>query len=272
MLGFWAALGVGILLKGPVILLVAGAAIISLCIADRDFAGLKNLRPLAGIPLLLLIVLPWLVAISGGGGDSNPQGNFLSDALLHDLLPKLIGGQESHGAPPGSYLAAGLLTAWPWSLLAPFAVIAAWKHRAEPAVRFCLAWLIPAWIVFELVPTKMPHYTMPLYPALALLIAWLISREDFKQRVMGKAALAWRIVWIVPALALGGGVVFAVRQYGEGVDAGTAIAALLTALTGLFAIFALADRLHMTVAEMTATMTVDEFNSWCAYMRIRERR
>ncbi|MEM7755701.1 MAG: glycosyltransferase family 39 protein [Planctomycetota bacterium] len=36
---------------------------------------------------------------------------------------------------------------------------------------FCLAWIIPAWIIFELVSTKLPHYTMPIYPAIALLSA-----------------------------------------------------------------------------------------------------
>lgn len=255
-LTFWAALGVGILLKGPVILLVAGATILTLCFADRDFQGLKSLKPLAGIPLLLVIVLPWVIAISGGGAE-NTQGNFFADAILNDLLPKLIGGQESHGAPPGAYLLSGLLTAWPWSVLAPFAVIAAWKHRAVPAVRFCLAWLIPAWIVFELVPTKLPHYTMPLYPALALLIGHILSETDgFKNLVTGKGALAWRIFWLIPAVALGGGVVFAIRQYGSGVDLVTLVALVLTAFTALFAIFALARVSPRTTLITFATVAV----------------
>ncbi|MEM1184857.1 MAG: glycosyltransferase family 39 protein [Planctomycetota bacterium] len=41
-------------------------------------------------------------------------------------------------------------------------------RRAE---LFCLAWIIPSWIVFEIVSTKLPHYTLPLYPAIALLSA-----------------------------------------------------------------------------------------------------
>lgn len=255
-LTFWAALGVGILLKGPVIVLVAGATILTLCIADRDFRGLKTLQPLAGIPLMLAIVLPWLIAVSGGG-TGNAQGNFLSDAVLNDLLPKLIGGHESHGAPPGAYLLTGLLAAWPWSLLAPLAIIAAWKQRTIPAVRFCLAWLVPAWIVFEIVPTKLPHYTMPLYPALALLIGYILSdSQDFKNRVTGKAALAWRIVWVVAPLALAGGVIFAARQYGTGVDAITIAAATFTGLAALFAVFGLARVATGTTLIVFATLAV----------------
>ena len=212
---FWIALGIGILIKGPLIVLVAAATIAALGIADRDVRWLKNLHALYGIPLMLVIVLPWLIAVSGGGTD-NTQGSFLSDAVLHDLLPKLLGAQESHGAPPGTYMLSGVLTAWPWSLLAPFAVIAAWRQRAVPAVRFCLAWLIPAWIVFELVPTKLPHYTMPLYPALALLIARLLyDANEFKHFITGKVALAWRFVWAIISIGLGVGVTYAVTTYGD---------------------------------------------------------
>ncbi len=36
---------------------------------------------------------------------------------------------------------------------------------------FCLCWILPAWLFFELISTKLPHYTLPLYPAIALLSA-----------------------------------------------------------------------------------------------------
>ena len=42
-------------------------------------------------------------------------------------------------------------------------------HDIKGAVRFLLAWIIPAWVLLELAPTKLPHYVLPLYPALALL-------------------------------------------------------------------------------------------------------
>ncbi len=45
------------------------------------------------------------------------------------------------------------------------------QHRGRCAERFCLAWLIPTWLFFEVMPTKLPHYLLPAYPALALLVA-----------------------------------------------------------------------------------------------------
>ncbi len=230
---FWLGIGLGILIKGPLILLVAGATIAALCIADRNVTWLKALKPGYGIPLTLAVVLPWLIAVSGGGA----QSNFVADSISQDLLPKLIGGQESHGAPPGTYIVAALLTAWPWSVLAPFVVIAAWKQRAVPAVRFCLAWLIPAWIVFELVPTKLPHYTMPIYPALALLTAWALSEaKDFQSWVGTRAGVTYRILWACLAVVLGIGILYVTKLYGDGSVLGAGMAAVAAIFAALFAL------------------------------------
>jgi len=46
-----------------------------------------------------------------------------------------------------------------------------WKARTEPDVRFALCWLIPTWLMFELLPTKLVHYALPAYGGLAMLMA-----------------------------------------------------------------------------------------------------
>ncbi|MCG8546463.1 MAG: glycosyltransferase family 39 protein [Alphaproteobacteria bacterium] len=163
---FWAALGGGILLKGPVIFLPIGGTIVLLAILARRVRWLLALRPARGLVLLLLIVLPWFVAI---GIESNWA--FYRTALGGDFLAKLAKGMESHGAPPGFYLFAFWPTFWPFCLLAVFAVPWVWAHRSEPAVRYCIAWILPTWLVLELVATKLPHYILPVFPAIAILTA-----------------------------------------------------------------------------------------------------
>jgi 4-amino-4-deoxy-L-arabinose transferase-like glycosyltransferase len=162
-LGFWVALGVGILVKGPIPPLIAALTIVALCVHDRDVRWLRALRPALGVPLLLLLVLPWLVAIQR-------KTSFLQDSVGKDFLTKVQGAQESHGAPPGMYLALTALLFWPLAPRAWRGIGHAWQaRRTDPTACFLLAWLLPAWVVFELVPTKLPHYVLPLYPALALL-------------------------------------------------------------------------------------------------------
>ena len=200
---FWSAEGVAILLKGPPGPTVALLTLTSLSIADRDVSWVRGLRPLAGIVVMVLIVAPWLVAV-----ESATRGHFILGAISSDLLPKMVGTQESHGAPPGYYLALAAASFWPGSLFLAPALLWAWRQRRAAAGRFLLAWLVPAWVFFELVPTKLPHYVLPLYPAVALLAGGALA-EGFAKCLADKARIfhrtlkfLWGMVTIALALML----------------------------------------------------------------------
>jgi 4-amino-4-deoxy-L-arabinose transferase-like glycosyltransferase len=195
---FWVAQGLALLIKGPVLPFVSAMTVIGLAGSDRRTRWLGALKPLWGIPLTLLIAAPWFVAISVA------DTGFIQESVGGDLMPKLLGIQEQHGGWPGTYLLVSPLTFWPGSLLLVPALIVAWRERARPDVRALLAWLIPAWIVLEAIPTKLPHYVLPLYPALALLVA----RAAFERapeiavilrRLAGKI---WLGVWVLVSLML----------------------------------------------------------------------
>jgi 4-amino-4-deoxy-L-arabinose transferase-like glycosyltransferase len=195
----WTALAGGILLKGPLILMVVALAALALAIADRSARWLMRLRPLVGVLWILVLVLPWFVAIMGRAGES-----FLQDSVGQDLFAKIFKGQETHGAPPGYYLVLFWLTFWPAAPLAAVAAPAVWRHRREAGTRFLLAWAAPCWIVFELVVTKLPHYVLPLYPALAILIAREIERRDLSDNPhLTRFTVMWPIfAAIIPAAAV----------------------------------------------------------------------
>ncbi len=198
-LAFWLALGVGVLLKGPVTPMIALLTVLALAIAERSVGWLKGTRALIGLPLAVLVVAPWTIAIMQA-----TDGAFLSDAVGKDLIPKLIGGQESHGAPPGYHLLLLAVGFFPASLQVAPALRSAWRHRLLPGERFCLAWLGPAWLVFELVPTKLPHYVLPLYPALALLTARFVVAALAEPLAPPRWVRALFGLWLVAALAIAG--------------------------------------------------------------------
>jgi 4-amino-4-deoxy-L-arabinose transferase-like glycosyltransferase len=171
---FWSAQAVGILVKGPVAPMISLLTIACLAAADRDAGWLKNLKPLPGLALTAVLVSPWMIAIGIA-----TKGAFFQQSVMGDFLSKVATAQESHGFAPGFYLLLLPLTLWPASALAGVSVFRAWRSRSASAIRFCLAWIIPAWIVFELVPTKLPHYVLPLYPPLCLLVAHtIISSQE----------------------------------------------------------------------------------------------
>jgi 4-amino-4-deoxy-L-arabinose transferase-like glycosyltransferase len=183
---FWTALAAGILVKGLVIVMIVGLAAATLSIIDRSIRWLQALRPLYGVVWLVVLALPWFIAIYARTGNA-----FLLDSVVHDTLGKIANSQESHGGPPGYYVVLFFATFFPGSILTGLAAPAIWARRREATIRFLLAWLVPSWLVFELSMTKLPHYVMPLYPAIAILIAGAVEAKVLSQRHWFK----WNIIW-----------------------------------------------------------------------------
>jgi 4-amino-4-deoxy-L-arabinose transferase-like glycosyltransferase len=200
---FWTALAGGVLLKGPLILMFVALTIITLAILDRSATWLWRLRPVWGLMWTLVLVLPWFVAIFWRAGET-----FFTDSIGGDMLSKLA-AQESHGAPPGLYLLLFWITFWPGAPLAGMATPAVWRARREPGAQFLLAWLVPSWIVFELVLTKLPHYVLPLYPAIAILTAGALERRVLSRSWLRRGSAWWfaiptltSVIAVVGAIAL----------------------------------------------------------------------
>src|SRR5262245_44669176 len=207
---FWTALAGGMLLKGPLILMFVGLTVAALALYDRSLRWLLPLRPLVGALWFLALVLPWFVAIMSRAGES-----FLTESVGHDMLGKVIGAQEGHGAPPGFYLALFWVTFWPAAPLAAIAAPAVWAERRERPNRFLLAWLVPGWIVLELVITKLPHYVLPLYPAIAILIARGLWRGTLSETPwLKRSALWWPIIAVLVSLVGIGALVVLRHQLG----------------------------------------------------------
>ncbi|MDP3415815.1 glycosyltransferase family 39 protein [Falsiroseomonas sp.] len=172
---FWLVLGVSILLKGPIGPLVAALAALTLAMADRAWTAgapwLRALRPAWGVPLMVLAAAPWFIAVTIA-----TEGRFLTEALGGDMLSKVGGADENHWGPPGYYLLSFGIAAFPAAFLVLRAAPGVWADRLQPGTRYLLAWAIPAWLMFEAVTTKLPHYVMPTYPALMLLAAaWALD-------------------------------------------------------------------------------------------------
>jgi 4-amino-4-deoxy-L-arabinose transferase-like glycosyltransferase len=239
--GFWAAIGAGILVKGPVlpalIFLTVGAIAISyrwkrVDEASRPMPWVGMLRPQWGMILAIAIVSPWVVAITIAS-----KGAFLS-TFWHEVGPKLTGVDRGHGGLPGYYLLSSLVTFWPGSLAAPLAVGVAFHSDKSFGERFCLAWLVPAWIVAELIPTKLPHYVLPMFPSLALLTAKaaMSLAVDWKRLMrtpIGWASTgSWAAVAILIAAASIGAAIF-LRERISGLNLVTGLAALAVMVVGI---------------------------------------
>lgn len=189
---FFMSMAYGFLLKG-VTPLVGFLTLLTLSFLDRTTIYFKALRWKWGLIFLLAFSAVWLTAVSLA-----EHSNYLMQMIQRDLLPKLAGGHESHGAPIGSHLFLLLATFWPISLFLYPACVYAWKNRTDSTVRFLFAWIIPTWIFFEFMPTKLPQYVLPTFPALAILVALAIQDKiTANTRTLKILTLIWGIISLV---------------------------------------------------------------------------
>lgn len=231
-MAFWAALGCGVLIKGPVILMVAGLTGLALVVVERRFLWLFALRPIAGVAVFCAVVLPWAVAIY-----QITDGAFFARSGGDNMWDKLFSGQQGHGAPPGTYLLMSIGTLWPMGQGLVLAAPWIWRQRKVPEVRFCLAWALPFWLVFELIVTKLPHYILPSAPALAILTAAGIGTLGSALITDGRWARFWRYPVLVGFVAVGAGLAVIPAALQHWLDGGVHITSIAVALVGLAAVF-----------------------------------
>ncbi len=230
---FWVCMSIGVLLKGPIAPLVCFGTIAALFIWERKYGWAKPLLYWFGISLFIVMTVPWYIAVQVA-----TQGEFLSEAVRVDLGEKLVDAAEGHAGPIGMHTAALPLLFWPGTLLlipgiwlaitkvlpgkktaaaqegARAAATQAADDKEAAAWRFLLCWAVPAWIVFEIAPTKLVHYTLPMYPAFALMAGgaadYWFSTNNWKFGRWISAAL-FGIVALFLAIAPWPGVLEAIR-------------------------------------------------------------
>lgn len=187
----WASVGLGVLAKGPITPMIVSLTLGALCLQSRRMprhrgteaaplvdssepgaqaTGLDAfklffaLRPLLGLGIVLAVVAPWVVTVALRIGWAEYLGT-----IYEETVGRSAAAREGHWGPPGYHLVLLCVLFWPGVMFTGLALRRAWKRQRRPGELFLLAWIVPAWIAFELVATKLPHYTMPVYPAIALL-------------------------------------------------------------------------------------------------------
>jgi len=197
---FWVCVALGVLSKGPITPMIAALTALAWSFVRREWRWLWSLRPLLGLIIVSAVVAPWVYAVASRLGFENYWRT-----IWNETIGRSVEGKEGHWGPPGYHLLLVFFLLWPVSLGIPGAFASFWRviradsesiNAAQPWVStragfrerirlacvarprdaFLLAWIVPGWIVFEVVNTKLPHYTLPLYPALCILAAaWLVE-------------------------------------------------------------------------------------------------
>lgn len=219
----WAAMGLGVLTKGPVALLVPLAAVLPWALWRRRAGRLLE----RGAPLVLFVLIgPWLWAVSRADPD------FLHYALVTETWSRLTSNELKRDAPIWYYLPVFLVGVLPWSMVVLAGarrIAAAWRAR-ESDIRFLVLWFAVPFGLFSGMHSKRVHYILPVVPAIVLLAIWLWVRTPEGDRLPGVRAAAtfWSLFGAV-ALAVGLGAAPRLLTRVEGIESAQ-VATVLVAL------------------------------------------
>ena len=173
---FTMAVALGVLAKGPVVLLhlIFPALLVPWW---SNTADKKLLGWYSGLGLAIVaagaLVLAWALPAANSGGQGYEQA-----ILWHQTIDRM-GQAAPHKESWWWYLAILPIFLLPWSLWFPiWKAIGNLRISQDPGLRFCLAWVIPAFIVFSILPTKQPHYLLPLLPGCALVVVRAVVKND----------------------------------------------------------------------------------------------
>ncbi len=179
LLWFGVGIGLGVLSKGPVILLhLLPAAVLAPWWATlpRGTIARWYLGVLGALLLGAAIALAWAAPAAYVGGEA------YRNAILWGQTAGRMTESFAHREPWWHYLSVLPLMLFPWFLWP-----ALWRGVAglrggklDTGVRFLLAWIVPVFIGFSLISGKQMRYLLPLIPAFALFAAHVISRMKDK--------------------------------------------------------------------------------------------
>ncbi|MDR2000040.1 MAG: glycosyltransferase family 39 protein [Zoogloeaceae bacterium] len=173
MLAAWAGLALAVLSKGIVALVLTGGTLILYSILSRDWSPWRRFEWARGLPLFLLIAVPWFIAVSL----ANPE--FPRFFFIHEHFERFLTTVHRRYQPFWFFVPLLLLGALPWTGMALQALRQAWTRRTETefqARRFLLIWCLVVFGFFSISSSKLPAYILPLFPALALLLADYLPR------------------------------------------------------------------------------------------------
>lgn len=190
--GVGLALGLGLLIKGPVIFLflLPAAWVAPWWLGQTPVGGWRAWygRSLLAILLAIALALAWAVPAAIRGGETFARAIFWGQTagrMVHAF---------AHARPFGWYLPLLPLMAFPWLFMPSL-----WKGMThlslDRGTRFCLAVFLPGLVLMNLVSGKQPHYLLPLFPVLALLLA-----RALPERLM--ALDRWVLAGVLLTLAL----------------------------------------------------------------------
>ena len=190
---FWFAFAMGLLTKGPPIMIFTGFMVILLFIFHKKRWNLIIIHPWFGLPIAFLPLFFW-----GYQAWQIDNGEFIKWMLDWYILERVNNSVFGQTGPPGYFLATFLVFFIPYLCFIPSAIGNSFKALKNRNKEFLilLAWLASGWLFYEFLPSKLPTYVIASYPALALIIAKqiVITFKEQKKFLLIKISSIFQLI------------------------------------------------------------------------------
>ena len=184
--GFYAALGVGVLAKGPVALFLPLLSL-GVFLAWRGRPGEWKRWRLEGILVTVLVAAPWYLAVWWLNG-----WIFVEEFLLNHNLLRFTSDLYEHQQPFYYFVPVALAMMFPWSF---FLLPALGRRRFDKNECLVLVWAVVPFIFFSFSGSKLPAYILPIAAPIALLCAHEFGSRETRSRAFGPAVVLQALSW-----------------------------------------------------------------------------
>ena len=178
----WAAMGGAVLSKGLIGLVFPAAILFLYCLIQWDWKRLAAINWLSGFLIFFAVAAPWFVMVA----NRNPE--FLHFFFVHEHFQRFTTTEHRRVEPFWFFLPILFAGCFAWALMLVPAMIRGWhggSHHADPItpcgqkhfkpLRFVLLWIVFIVGFFSLSGSKLPAYILPVFPFLAMVLAFYIA-------------------------------------------------------------------------------------------------
>jgi 4-amino-4-deoxy-L-arabinose transferase-like glycosyltransferase len=192
----WAAMAGAVLSKGLVGVIIPGSALLLVSLWRGDFGLWRRMHMVSGVLIFLALASPWFVLVSM----RNP--GFAEFFFIHEHFTRYLTNVHRREGAWWYYLPLLLGGFLPWTSGLPWLMRSARPGSGSNDIMACrmlVAWCGFVLVFFSVSGSKLPSYILPMFPALALLLAQRLRDADI-------AAVRWHLllptlVWVIGLIA-----------------------------------------------------------------------
>jgi 4-amino-4-deoxy-L-arabinose transferase-like glycosyltransferase len=191
-LTLYLALGAGTLVKGLVAVVIPGIVFFLFILLRGRWDILRRIYLIPGAGVFLAVVLPWYLQADA----QNP--GYLNYYLWAEHFGRYTSATFDRSEPWYYFIVVGLVGFFPWTLILPWIIKHFWRRGWDDKTLYLMLWVSVPLLFFSASHSKLPHYILPIFPALSIMAGAILVGLD--EQSPSKLRAPMISIWVVQSL------------------------------------------------------------------------